>query len=331
MNIKKIVNTIVLIGISGFFLYLSIEKTDFGLMRSHVNEINIWLLMVGLGLLAAGYVVRGRRWQVYFLLMHIPVTFWHSLKTLVMGFAANNVLPLRAGEVYRAYALHTLYPDVSIPKAFTTVVVERVLDGITVVFFTLVGSLFLPMPQWATQAVEVASGIFGALFVLFIVSAKYPVKAQSVVHTFSVMLPKRIGDKVNIFSKQLFEGLRALNSFPSIFRLMGLSLLVWGLEVLFYYTSFHAFGIQLSLGFAAFLMGIINLAIVIPASPGGVGTYEYVTVLSFSLMGVNESLSFLFAIVTHFAANITVIIFGALFWYTLEKEKHLVIPKEALK
>jgi len=320
MNIKKIINILLSVGISVAFLYLAMKDIDFGVVVSRSSEVHLPLFLFGLFLWMVGYVLRGVRWQVYFSVMGVPITFWHSFKTLVMGFAANNVFPLRAGEVYRAYALHKLYPHISITKTFTTVVVERVLDGITVVFFTLVGSRFIPMPFWANQAVEVASVIFGVMFVLFILTARYPKKASKMFGTVTQVLPGVIKEKARNMFEQLIDGLMAFKSLKSLSRLMVLSFLIWSLEVCFYFVSFYALGINLSIGFAAFLMGIINLAIVIPAGPGGVGTYEYVTVLSFSLLGVSESLSFLYAIVTHGAAKLTVIALGLYYWYTLQKE-----------
>lgn len=321
MNNKKIINILVSVGISVVLLYLSMKGIDFGVIARRISEVHVPLFSLGLLLWIVGYIVRGIRWQIYFAVMGVPVTFWHSLKTLVMGFAANNVLPLRAGEVYRAYALHKLYPHISITKTFTTVIVERVLDGIAVVFFTLVGSRFIPMPVWAFQAVEVASVIFGMLFVLFIITARYPQRAERICEQVCRLLPHTVGEKARSLFSQLVMGLMAFKSLRSLSWLMVLSIIIWTLEVCFYFISFYALGIDLSLGFAALLMGIINLAIVIPAGPGGVGTYEYVTVLSLSLMNISESLAFLYAILTHFVANVSVIIFGLIFWFSLKKKK----------
>jgi uncharacterized protein (TIRG00374 family) len=85
-------------------------------------------------------VIRALRWQ-YLLEPLGHVGFGNSFRATAVGFAASSVLPARAGEVIRPYFL-ARHEDITATGAFATVILERVLDVMTVVVL-LASSVFV--------------------------------------------------------------------------------------------------------------------------------------------------------------------------------------------
>ncbi len=88
-------------------------------------------------------------WQaVRWRLVLRPVTavgFWETARALYVGMFANEVLPLRAGEVIRCYLL-ARRPDLPLSVALTSLLIERVFDGIWLVAALLVVLPFVSVP-----------------------------------------------------------------------------------------------------------------------------------------------------------------------------------------
>src|SRR4029453_8802935 len=74
---------------------------------------------------------------------------------MMIGYMANNVLPLRAGEVVRIYVVARRWAAAGAPErihpfwtTLATVVVERVLDSLAVVLILAILGLMGPVPQF---------------------------------------------------------------------------------------------------------------------------------------------------------------------------------------
>ena len=85
---------------------------------------------VGLAVAAdlAVYVVHGWRWNT--LLAPVArLSFWRTVQAIYIGLFANEVLPLRTGEVIRCYLL-AHWNDLRLSLTFASAAVERIIDGI---------------------------------------------------------------------------------------------------------------------------------------------------------------------------------------------------------
>ena len=116
--------------ISFALLWLSARNVEFDRAWAHIQTINL-IYLVPYALLVIGEVViRVLKWQV--LLRPVKAcSFWKLNSATIIGLMANNVLPARAGEFVRAYAGARL-ESIPYSMAFATVVIDRVLDGLTV-------------------------------------------------------------------------------------------------------------------------------------------------------------------------------------------------------
>lgn len=311
---KYITNNKVLVSaaISLIFLWLAVRGVDWVAVGENMQRFDKGLLFVGAVIWLMAYLLRGLRWQI--LLKPLTnVSWWDSFRVLMVGFALNNTLPLRAGEFGRAYLLNKVNSKVSASAAFATVAGERVFDGLAVVTYTIIGGLALSLPTWALKAIWLSLVLFVGAFVVFLVGIQNVENTHRLIKWFTKWLPGKWRSKIQQLTEHFISGLSSLTSFKSVVMVLLFSFLIWGAEVVFYYLSAVSFGIGISFVQAAFLMGILNLGIMVPSAPGGIGTFEFITVISLALLGVSESLAFGYGVVSHVVQNGLVIIIGYFF------------------
>src|SRR5438128_5323442 len=128
-----------------------------------------WVLLAVAADLAV-YVVHGWRWTV--LLSPVSrLSLWRTVQSIYIGLFANEVLPLRPGEIIRCYLL-AFWGKIPLSLTLTSMAIERVLDGIWLILVFIVASKLMVMPRALMDfaqalgiGVAVATVIF--LYVLF--------------------------------------------------------------------------------------------------------------------------------------------------------------------
>jgi uncharacterized protein (TIRG00374 family) len=144
--------------ISGLFLVYAFRGQDYGAILDSLKGVRYWLLIPALGLYFCGVVVRTYRWSV--LLRPIKkISVRDLLPITVIGFMANNILPLRTGEVVRSYVLNKNH-GVRKTASLTTIAVERIFDGITMVGFILIAAITIDLTNDLQHVVKLASVLF---------------------------------------------------------------------------------------------------------------------------------------------------------------------------
>lgn len=258
---------------------------------------------VGLGLLCtfSGYLLRTVRWQVI-LAPTKEISLRRLYPVLMIGFMANNLLPLRIGELLRAYLLGH---KEAIAKSLTlaTIVVERVFDGLTLIFFLIIVSLAFPLPAWGQQMEYLSLLIFGIALLVLVLLIYREDWASRVVSFLARPLPSALASRLQGVSTSFVSGITALRDRQDIVALVLSSLLVWIVELSSYYLLTWASPLPLPperrIGAAALVMVATNIGSLIPSSPGYVGPFEYFGILALGAFGVEKELALSYTIVSH--------------------------------
>jgi uncharacterized protein (TIRG00374 family) len=114
------------LGLLAFFL----RNADMAAVWAETRRARPIPLLLALAVTGATYVLRALRWE-YLLAPLGHVRFANAFRTTVIGFAATFLLPARAGEVIRPYLL-ARREGLSATAAFATIILERLLDLVTV-------------------------------------------------------------------------------------------------------------------------------------------------------------------------------------------------------
>lgn len=251
-------------------------------------------------------LLRGDRGQAY------PAgPLWHAV---ALGFMANNVLPLRAGELVRAYAASRL-AGIRFATVLSSIAVERIFDGLTVVALLSLALLTPDLPaSISVGGVSVAhvaqmGGVVGGVALLVaILFLTAPLAAERLVRR---VLPwQRLADRIVGLIEEIRQGLIVLRTPARLLAVLFWSLVLWLGNALAFYVGFWSFDIPVSYAGALLLQGLLVLGISIPSTPGFFGPFEAVIVAVLGLYGVPRDLAFSYAIAYHLASFVPITLMG---------------------
>ena len=234
------------------------------------------------------------------------ISIWKMTEYVIIGFMTNNILPARLGEFARALIISGK-EKISARAAFASVVLERVFDGVTIVGLLIVLALQQPFPSWVRHMGILAFGIFFAGFIFLILLGH---KGENWIEKIAGKFSGGIVGRAAGFMTKFVEGLEMLKDKKQIAAVLVLSAIIWSIEVVNYFLVMKSFGIGLTIGAAAFVLVVANLGIMIPSSPGNVGTMQYFLILGLSVYGIGKSLSLAYALALHAAMYLSITVIG---------------------
>jgi hypothetical protein len=287
--------------VSLLFLWLVFRGANLGETLAVIKGARYGYLLPALVVYMLGVTVRVYRWQV--LLAPIKKISVKSLfPMLVIGYMANNILPFRLGEVYRAYCLGR-QEKVSRSASLGTIVVERIFDGVTMVVFLIATSLFFvaSVPD-GEKPYLIAAELF---FILALVAAfAFALKGDAFVRLMdriARLLPESRRPLVTHISRSFTDGFGVIRQGRAFATVALLSLLSWSIEAVSYYITAQAFGLAIPIWTYWFVLALSNLGGMIPAAPGSAGTFDKPGQLGLILFGVSRSSATAFILVLHYA------------------------------
>lgn len=283
---------------SAVFLALAFRGLHPDQFWSSLGKLNPpWLIVAGLVYFAAVLVI-ALRWQI---LLHSVkrVRLGALFKLVAIGYMGNNVYPLRAGDGLRIMLLRREH-QVALLRATTVIAVEHLYNGATMIVFIL---LSLAAIDLQSPTVEAIVGLAMPLVSMAIVAALFlaakPALLRRLVRRAVTILPRALGQAAQRLSEDVIAGLEGLRSPRHFLGALLVSFLAWGVEAGTYWLVMFAFGLELNYAVALLLVGAVNLAGLIPASPGQVGVNEFVVISILTALGIAAPLATAYAVVVH--------------------------------
>jgi uncharacterized protein (TIRG00374 family) len=198
-------------------------------------------------------------------------------------------------------------------RTLATLAVEKVLDGLALVGVVLFSVSALHPPHWLLDLLRVAILIFsGAL--LLLVALRYRTRAlvAFVRHAFRGVHFSKLEESFDGLLTSFADGLTAVGSAGQMLTLLLLTAAIWTTEAVSIWGLAKALRLGVSLKSAVVASAVLGLGLMIPAAPGGLGTYELFGTEAFKLAGVAASSALALTVVIHawvFVANIAVGVF----------------------
>lgn len=262
---------------------------------------------------------------------------------VVVGYMANNLLPMRLGELVRSYYVGER-EGISKTSALGTILIERVLDALTLLCFVAAIALFFPLTGLAAALGQrfgiawpllVAAGSvpFVTLFALLLFLALYPARTRAFAGWLLRPLPYRLQTPLGGLIDMFLQGMIPMRSPRTLGLLFLMSIPIWLFEsALFFFVGF-SFGLhdvydnlgELAVA-ATVVTAVANIGSSVPAAPGGLGLFELVareTLVLLTLASVDRSVAGGFAVVVHAALLLPMILLGQVFLWA----EHLSLGK----
>jgi uncharacterized protein (TIRG00374 family) len=235
----------------------------------------IWIL---LAVTCDILVYVGQAWRWNMLLAPVArVPLGRSVRAIYIGLFANEVLPLRSGEVIRCYLQH-LWSGISFPVALSSAVIERLLDGVWLILGFFFTTFFVQLDANLKYGASVLAALVVGLGGLLAYAVHRRDEAQDVLarnRWLSVL-------------RHLVEGLHAMGRSRSFWMAAVASLVYLSLQVVPIYAMIRGYGLDLSFGHAAAVLVVLRLGTVIPGPPGNIGLFNAFAVAALTMLGVDR-------------------------------------------
>lgn len=286
-----------------------------GAVWETVRTVRIVPLLVAIVLATLAFPIRVARWRA---LLHTPEgrplpgrAGWHAV---AIGFMGNNVLPVRAGELLRAFTISRL-TTVPFAAAVSSLAMERVFDGLTLLALLVAGLFASGFSAGATIGGVVistlATRIMAIATVLLAASFLVMLRPGWIERTIHRLLPwPRAAQTFGALVHTIGAGLAALRTPRRLVPVVVWSLVLWLVNALSFFLTFRAFEFPLPLAAALVLQGIVAFGIAVPSSPGFVGVFEASAVAALALYEIPKDLAFAYAATYHVTTFVPITAFG---------------------
>ena len=283
--------------VSAVFMYVAVRGAHPRQTLEALRATNYALLVPALALLAAAFFIRAVRWRSLFAPGGKP-PFADIVASQFVGYLANAILPVRAGEAAAIVALNKR-ARTPIAEGTATVFVQRVEDVLSLVLLLFVMLPWLPDLSWLRAAAVISVALLAALVVLVILVLVFGEGVVRLLARPLGWLPFVPKDALERAPAHFLRGLAGLVTPRIALVSFGWTTLSWIVLGFGFWVVLRASDIHLS-PLAGILVVIgIGLAMILPSSPAALGVFEGATVVVLAAYGVGDSVALSYALVLH--------------------------------
>jgi glycosyltransferase 2 family protein len=279
---------------------LGITRVDWPETWDVFRRLDPVYLALGVALLLICFLANAERWR-YLLDTERPIARHRLLGYLMIGYMGNAVFPMRPGDLTRATLLR--YRDmVPITTALTSLVLERLLDVLTVLLIGFALSFMVDLPRVVTTALQVfAVAALSATAILVAMSTNL-IPGERLLALALRWAPARLANFVAARAGQFIQALGVLHHLDRVPKILLTDIAAWtalGLSMVSFAQALHL-GVPWTAGFLVLV--VVSLGAAIPGPPGAVGVFHVLTVLALSVYSVDTEMAVAFALVAHTTA-----------------------------
>lgn len=298
--------------ISIFFLYLVLRNIDIKIIAEFIIHGNYLWLLPCIVMYTLAFVFRAHRWKFLFLPIK-KFTAKQLFSSLLMGFAANNVFPMRFGEIVRAYIVGKKH-NVSKSSSLATIVLERIMDSVGVLILLVLSIPFLPVfPSWVKKTIFIAIILAISVFIAagILITKKHFVDILKRVPFIRYELKEQIVHKI----KKFIIGFEVIKDIKNFLIIIFLSVCVWVCETFNLYFLVKIVGLDLSFFALVFVVFVTIIGVMIPAAPGSLGTFEAAFVVGMLFFKIPKETAFAAALISHAIGGFYVMSLGIYYFF----------------
>jgi len=293
-----------------------LRSIDLAELGRQLGATDWWWVLPPAAVAPLGLWARAIRWRYLFPPRSDPPGL---VAANMIGYMANNVLPLRAGELVRVYVVArrlSLERRASLTAGLwlvgATIVVERILDSLALVVILAVLVLLIPVPP-ALQYVAAGVLALDALAAGALVAvALAPAASRRLLARLTRRWPP-LAERAARGLDMVLRGVEGVRTAAHLAPIMGWTILIWIVAAGGAWALLRA--VHLDLPFVAgwTVLTFVGFGISIPSAPGYVGVWHAANVLALAIFGVDRTQAFGYAVLYHASQFITITVVGWLF------------------
>mgnify|MGYP002403039627 CR=1 FL=1 len=283
-------------------MYYVLSGAHISLIWGEIKGMTWHWIVLAIGADIIVYTLQSWRW----LLILKPVetvSIWTSIRAIYVGLFANEVLPLRTGELIRCFLI-TRWSSIPLSVSFASALIERIFDGVWLMacFFITLHVAELP------RVLERAGYILGIIIVIAaaILAVGMFARKQSLDLFFGLSFPK--------WFNTLVEDLHLIGHSRYLYFAFLVSGAFMLIQMVPIYGVMQAYGLDLdSTLVAAFtMMVLLRLSAVVPQAPGNLGLFQGVAFRTLVVFGVYGAVAKRFSLILWAVVTIPLIVVGFL-------------------
>ncbi len=271
---------------SGFFLWLVLRDADFAAVVRSLRNAQIGLVILAAVVVQGVYAAQAARWRALAATVDLSVPRFYVL--VLAGIGTNNVLPLRVGDLLRARWLATT-ARIPTGRALGSVFRDRAFDVLTLVVALVVVLPIVGGEAWVERIM--GAGVFVLALLAFVVAGAA---------VYARRRPRGRRESRSRARSLLRDGIDEVASPIGRRRIaaaLGFSVVAWGAWGVAARLVGESLGFSLSVPEVVFVASVVNLGVVIPSSPGFIGTYQWLAVSALGAVGVRGGVAIAFSLV----------------------------------
>jgi glycosyltransferase 2 family protein len=277
---RSCLRTVIVLTLAGGLLALFLQNVDLRAVGAEILRARYGWLALSLSSMVVNLAIRSLRWQYLLEPLGRP-SFLNAFRATAVGFAASTVFPARAGEVIRPYFLSRHEP-VSATAAFATVILERLLDTVTVLvllasFMFIFGRETASTNPVAFEAVKWAGASAGVvslvgLLVLFVLAGN-PERLGRATTRLERLIPSAFVSVVARIAEKFARGLGAIRKPGRLLVALAWSFPLWLAIAFGIWSVTVAFGFNVPYTGSFLLIAVLVIGVAVP-TPGAVGGFH---------------------------------------------------------
>ena len=311
-KLKKTLKTVLPIALGVFLVWYSYYKTspeDRTQILFYVKEADLFWVSISIILGILGHISRAVRWNYLLEPLGYKPKIINNVFIILMAYFANLGIP-RTGEILRATAL-TTYEDVPFEKGFGTIVTERVIDVIMLLFLigltlilqtdSILGFLQDRGFNLKSLLLLMGAGVIGLVFFFFFIKKS--------THTLAV--------KIKGFVKGLMEGVFSIFKMKRKWAFVMHTLFIWGCYIAMLWVIKFTVPETIHLSLSELMVAFVAGSFAMTATNGGIGLYPIAVSSALAIFGISAVSGDAFGWIMWIAQTLMIVVFGAISFLVL--------------
>ena len=311
------------VALSVVLLWWTLHDVSMSAVWHELGSSSIPLFLASVFCATIIFPLRALRWRTILQPVSPNTPFGPLWRSTAIGMMVNNLIPARAGEIARGYAL-TRETGIPLPTSIASLAVDRLFDVLVLLLLGVVAFLDPAFPRGARIAGQslgsLAQGSI-ALVVLLIVAlyalAFFPAQLVRAYELFARRVSPTLEAKGKEVLSRFSEGLSVLRSPRRFLAVLAWTILHWLVNALAFWLGFRAVGLNLPFSAALFLQTLIAIGVALPSAPGFFGVFEKLANVGLAIYGVGADKATSWAIGYHILSFIPITVIGVYYFARL--------------
>lgn len=286
-----------------WYIYNSFTPTQLTETKKYFKNANYGFVLLSVIFSVISHISRAYRWSFMLEPLGYKTKLANNFMAISVAYLMNIFIP-KSGEISRAIILNK-YEDVPFQKGFGTIISERVVDLLFLLFFTAL-ALFMKFDVlYDYVMLHISDSI---LYVLLIGA----VGVLILIPLYLKFSKSAINKKLKNFVFGLKEGIFSILKMQRKGAFLFHTFFIWGLYLLSFYTALHALPETADIPFGTIIITFVVGSFTFAFTNSGFGTYPAAIAGILTIFGIAKTAGIAFGWILWISNISSVLLLGVL-------------------